>query len=173
MRSLRVTKKLCKLRFFATCDIAQVLPSYLIFTAGLLCLLQCALGISSVLKEGSKNMSRTSWKCLLIGAVVAIALWSVAPQADAQWWGCCRPAAWGCGYTPCYSSCYSSAGAAARLLWRRVVSGMPAGTGPPVAVRSLPLVLGRCVATAAATVVAAAVAAATAAVQPMTPAART
>ena len=30
-----------------------------------------------------------------------------------------------------------------KLLWRRVVFGMPTGTGPPVAVRSLPLVLGR------------------------------
>jgi uncharacterized protein (TIGR03000 family) len=50
-------------------------------------------------------MSRTGWKCLLIGAVVAIVLWSVAPQANAQWWGCCRPAVWGCGYAPCYSSC--------------------------------------------------------------------
>ena len=51
-------------------------------------------------------MNRTSWKCLLVGTIVAITLWSVAPQADAQWWGCCRPAYYGCGYTPCYSSCW-------------------------------------------------------------------
>ena len=51
-------------------------------------------------------MSRTSWKCLLVGAVVAIALSSLAPQADAQWWGCCRSAGWGCCYTPCCSSCW-------------------------------------------------------------------
>lgn len=57
-------------------------------------------------------MIRANWKCLLIGAVVAIAISSVAPKAEAQWWGCYRPAAtWGCGYascyTPCYTSCYS------------------------------------------------------------------
>jgi uncharacterized protein (TIGR03000 family) len=58
-------------------------------------------------------MNRTSWKCLLIGAVVAVALLSVAPQADAQW-RCCRSVAWSCCaspcysyYTPCYTSCYS------------------------------------------------------------------
>jgi uncharacterized protein (TIGR03000 family) len=63
-------------------------------------------------------MNRTSWKCLLIGAVVAIALSSVAAQADAQWAGYYRPAAWGCCYAPryiapcysCYSPCYATVG---------------------------------------------------------------
>jgi uncharacterized protein (TIGR03000 family) len=53
---------------------------------------------------------RPSWKCLLI--VVVVALSSVASQADAQWWGGYRSAAWGCcGYTPsysCYSPCYTA-----------------------------------------------------------------
>ena len=66
----------------------------------------CGLAIASVLQQGSKIMSRTSWKCLLVGVVVAIALSSLAPQADAQWWGCCRSAGWGCCYTPCCSSCW-------------------------------------------------------------------
>ena len=48
-------------------------------------------------------MNRPSWKCLLIGAVVAVALSSAIPQADAQWWGAYQPVAWGCGYAPCYS----------------------------------------------------------------------
>jgi uncharacterized protein (TIGR03000 family) len=57
-------------------------------------------------------MIRSSWKSLLIGAVVAVALLSTTRQADAQWWGVYRPAAcgWGCGYTSCYSPCYSSVG---------------------------------------------------------------
>jgi uncharacterized protein (TIGR03000 family) len=63
-------------------------------------------------------MHRTSWKCLLIGAVVAITLSAVAPQADAQWAGYYRPAAWGCCYAPryvapcysCYSPCYATVG---------------------------------------------------------------
>ncbi|MBN1394261.1 MAG: TIGR03000 domain-containing protein [Pirellulales bacterium] len=56
-------------------------------------------------------MIRASWKCLLIGAVVAITVSFVAPQAEAQWWGCCyRPVTWGCCYTPSYTSvgCYDS-----------------------------------------------------------------
>jgi uncharacterized protein (TIGR03000 family) len=60
-------------------------------------------------------MNRPSWKCSLIGTVVAIALFSIVPQANAQWWGYYRPVAWGCCYTPacvspcysCYSPCYS------------------------------------------------------------------
>jgi uncharacterized protein (TIGR03000 family) len=52
-------------------------------------------------------MNRTSWKCLLVGAVVAVALLSAAPQADARWWGGCCGGYWGCGYAPCYSGCYS------------------------------------------------------------------
>jgi uncharacterized protein (TIGR03000 family) len=52
-------------------------------------------------------MNRPNWKCLLIGAVVAVALSSTAPQADAHWWGAYQPVAWGCGYAPCYSPCYS------------------------------------------------------------------
>jgi uncharacterized protein (TIGR03000 family) len=52
-------------------------------------------------------MMRSSWKYLLLGAVVMVALSSAVPQADAQWWGCCRPAAWGCCYTPCYTTCYT------------------------------------------------------------------
>jgi uncharacterized protein (TIGR03000 family) len=49
-----------------------------------------------------------SWKCLLIGAVVTVALFSVASQADAQWWGYYRPIASGCCYAPAYvSPCYS------------------------------------------------------------------
>lgn len=47
-------------------------------------------------------MNRTGWKYLLVGAVVVFALWATAPQADAYWWGCCRPV----GY--CYSPCYTS-----------------------------------------------------------------
>ncbi len=53
-------------------------------------------------------MNRPSWKCLLIGAVVAVALSSATPQADAQWWGAYQPVAWGCGYAPCYSPCYAT-----------------------------------------------------------------
>jgi uncharacterized protein (TIGR03000 family) len=49
-------------------------------------------------------MNRTSSKCLLIGAVVAVVLFAAAPQADAQWWGYYRPAAWGCCYAPTYAS---------------------------------------------------------------------
>jgi uncharacterized protein (TIGR03000 family) len=55
-------------------------------------------------------MNRTIRKLLLIGAVVTIALFFVAPQADAQWSGYYRPAAWGCCYAPTYvSGCYSCA----------------------------------------------------------------
>ena len=54
-------------------------------------------------------MNRTSWKCLLIGAVVAIALFVAAPQADAQWWGYYRPVAWGCYATRCCATCYARA----------------------------------------------------------------
>ncbi len=52
-------------------------------------------------------MNRTSWKCLLIVSVVAIALSAAAPQVEA-YWGCggCGTA-WSC-YSPCYSSCYTS-----------------------------------------------------------------
>jgi hypothetical protein len=54
-------------------------------------------------------MNRGSWKFLLIGAVVAVALSSAAPQADAQWWGYSyRPVTWGCCYTPSYSPCYAT-----------------------------------------------------------------
>lgn len=53
-------------------------------------------------------MNRFNWKCLLIGAVVAVALSASAPQADAQAWGWYQPAAWSCGYTPCCSPCYST-----------------------------------------------------------------
>jgi uncharacterized protein (TIGR03000 family) len=54
-------------------------------------------------------MNRTIRKLLLIGAVVAIALFFVAPQASAQWCGYYRPAAWSCCYGPTYvSGCYSS-----------------------------------------------------------------
>jgi uncharacterized protein (TIGR03000 family) len=42
---------------------------------------------------------RPTWKCLLVGAVVAVALTTAAPQADAHWWG------WRCGYG-CYSPYY-------------------------------------------------------------------
>lgn len=45
---------------------------------------------------------RPSWKCLLIGVVMVAALASVAPQADAQYWGYYRPAVW--GYAPYYAS---------------------------------------------------------------------
>jgi uncharacterized protein (TIGR03000 family) len=73
-------------------------------------------------------MIRPSLKCLLIGAVAAVVLSSVAPQADAQWWGVYRPAAWrwSCGYSPCYSPCYATVscgsysddGCGAYLGWR-------------------------------------------------------
>ena len=79
-------------------------------------------------------MNRTSWKCLLIGAVVAVALSSAAPQADAQWWGCYRPAAWGCCYG--YVLVLLVLLAVLRhgelrlvLLRQRLVSGISAGTG--------------------------------------------
>jgi len=45
-------------------------------------------------------MFRRSWKLLLIGVVVAVAMTSVVDQANA-WWG------WRC-YSPCYSPCYAS-----------------------------------------------------------------
>lgn len=58
-------------------------------------------------------MSRTSWKCLMIGAVVAVVISAVAPQANAQCCGYYRPVAWGCCYAPrcapaCYSPCYAT-----------------------------------------------------------------
>jgi uncharacterized protein (TIGR03000 family) len=53
-------------------------------------------------------MVRTSWKSLLIGAVVVLALSAAAPQANAHWWGYYQPVAWGGYYAPYYSSCYSS-----------------------------------------------------------------
>jgi len=52
-------------------------------------------------------MIQRNWKYLLVGTVLAVALSSAAPQADAQWWGCYRPVALGCCYTPCYTTCYS------------------------------------------------------------------
>ena len=60
-------------------------------------------------------MSRTM-KCLMIVAVVAVALLSAAPRADAQCCGAYRPVAWGCCYAPryvspcysCYSPCYAT-----------------------------------------------------------------
>jgi uncharacterized protein (TIGR03000 family) len=64
-------------------------------------------------------MIRPNWKFLLIGAVVAAALLSTAPRADAQWWGVYRPTGycggWGCGYGSCYAtagcgSCYGDCG---------------------------------------------------------------
>jgi uncharacterized protein (TIGR03000 family) len=51
-------------------------------------------------------MNRTSWKCLLVGLVVAVAVFVATPQADARWWGYCGPCNWGCTYG-CYSPCYS------------------------------------------------------------------
>ena len=61
-------------------------------------------------------MSRTSWKCLLVGVVAALAISMAAPQADAcggRWcgygWGGCYG---GCGaacYTGC-SPCYGLGG---------------------------------------------------------------
>ena len=86
------TKKPSKLRVFAVCGIAQVRPGYLIFDMMLLCLgVEVWVLRSVVLKEGSKrNMIRPSWKCLLVGAVVAVALLSTAPQARCACWGCRR-----------------------------------------------------------------------------------
>ncbi len=61
-------------------------------------------------------MFRSSWKLLLVGAVVATTLGMGASEADAcSWWGCYRPAAWGCCYTPWHSvsydpCCYSYGG---------------------------------------------------------------
>ena len=70
-------------------------------------------------------MGRTSWKCLLIGALVAVAVSFAVPQADAcggrccgscgygGWggyagWGCCGSYGWGgCGYGGCGAVCYS------------------------------------------------------------------
>lgn len=54
-------------------------------------------------------MIRVSWKFLLICVVVAIAISSVAPQADAQWrgYGYGYGYGYGCGYAPCYTSCYT------------------------------------------------------------------
>ena len=50
-------------------------------------------------------MDRRSWKCLLVGAVVAVALLSAAPQADAHWWGWggCGGWGWGGGYGCAYA----------------------------------------------------------------------
>ena len=62
-------------------------------------------------------MNRTSWKCLVFGVVVAVALLSVAPQADACWWRC-GGCGWGCCSScySCYSPCCSDVG-----LWLRVL----------------------------------------------------
>ncbi len=66
-------------------------------------------------------MIRASWKYLLIGVVVAVALSLAVPQASAaRWWGCCGGCGWGgcgwggcgwggCGYS-CYSPCYGGCG---------------------------------------------------------------
>jgi len=101
--------------FFAACDIPQVLPAYLIFVDRLLSLLQCVTwGFRLSYGKGVRNMmSRTSWKCLMIGAVVAVVISAVAPQANAQCCGYYRPVAWGCCYAPrcapaCYSPCYAT-----------------------------------------------------------------
>jgi uncharacterized protein (TIGR03000 family) len=53
-------------------------------------------------------MKRPSWKSILFLLVIVAALVAATDQANA-WWGCCRPAYYGCYgcYTPCYSSCYS------------------------------------------------------------------
>lgn len=56
---------------------------------------------------------KPSWKCLVIGIAAAAVLSIAVPQANAQWWGVYRPAAWGCCYTPsysCYSPCYATVG---------------------------------------------------------------
>ena len=83
-------------------------------------------------------MNRTSWKCLLIGAVVVVALFSVVPQADAQWWGYYRPAACGGCYTRLRVAvllvlfAVLCQGELQRVLLRqRLVSGRSARTGPP------------------------------------------
>ena len=58
-------------------------------------------------------MFRRSWKFLLLGAVVAGTLATVAPKADAfWWWGCYRPVYWGCasGCTPYATVGYSPYG---------------------------------------------------------------
>lgn len=43
-------------------------------------------------------MNRQSWKYLLIGAVMTVALSSTAPQADAHWWSYYQPVVWGQAY---------------------------------------------------------------------------
>ncbi|MCE5301942.1 MAG: TIGR03000 domain-containing protein [Planctomycetaceae bacterium] len=64
-------------------------------------------------------MNQGSWKFLLFGVVVAVALSATALQADAQWWGgCCRPAAVGCCYTPCYTGCCGAYDGGWYLGWR-------------------------------------------------------
>ncbi len=49
-------------------------------------------------------MSRTSWKCLLIGAVVAVAVSVAVPQANACGRRCCS---WGWGYYGGCGTCYT------------------------------------------------------------------
>lgn len=71
-------------------------------------------------------MNRQSWKYLLIGAVMAVALSSAAPQADAHWWGYYQPVTsgysyggygYGCGYGSCYSACYTPSYSSCNSCW--------------------------------------------------------
>jgi uncharacterized protein (TIGR03000 family) len=72
-------------------------------------------------------MNRQSWKYFLIGAVMAVALSSTAPQADAHWWSYYQPVAWGgygyggygygCGYGGCYSACYTPSYSSCNSCW--------------------------------------------------------
>jgi uncharacterized protein (TIGR03000 family) len=52
-------------------------------------------------------MNRPSWKSVLFVLVIVAAVFAATDQASA-WWGCCRPSCYGgCGWSGCYSPCYS------------------------------------------------------------------
>jgi uncharacterized protein (TIGR03000 family) len=61
-------------------------------------------------------MNRRSWKYVLVALVVAVAVSTAAPQANAHLWGGCHGGCgyygsyWGYSYTPWCGSCYSSCG---------------------------------------------------------------
>jgi uncharacterized protein (TIGR03000 family) len=54
-------------------------------------------------------MIRASWKSILIGALVVIAVSAVVSDANAGWWGRGGCGYYSCGYSGCYSGCYGDA----------------------------------------------------------------
>ena len=146
--------------FLAACGIAQLPPGYLIFVTRLLCLYVRFGYFVCPLMEGSKtHMNRPSLEVFAdrrgggggpvvrgpTGGCPVVGLLS-SPRPGAAATSCYSPC-----YTPCYSACYSPLLSVRQL--RRMVFGLAAGPGPPLAVRPLPVVLGRLTRLAAASYV--------------------